>query len=277
MVVDGQKRSLSIRFRNVENEKKQISGKLFLFHDVTERRQTEKLRREFIGVLSHELKTPLQSLTICSQLLDDHKNVLSKEGQLLVDTINEDVSRIRAVANDFIQVGVENLSSLKLMLEQVYLNEAIPQWLKPFTVLARDKKIEIEFVSVEGEKSLAKIDQVKFPWVISNILANSIRISPSNTKIKVTLSQKNEEIFIEIADQGPGISLDVQKRMFDPYFQGAGESVESKSKGFLGIGLTIAKEVVEAHNGQLKFSSNEPNGAIFTVILPCVSLAGTLS
>src|SRR5476649_681158 len=111
-----------------------MTGKLYLLHDVTERRQTEKLRREFIGVLSHELKTPLQSLSVCSQLLHEHKSSLNEDGQLLVDTINEDVSRIRAVANDFIQMGVENLSSLKLLMEPIPLEDVIPQWLKPFRV-----------------------------------------------------------------------------------------------------------------------------------------------
>ncbi len=276
ITVGGQKRSLSIRFREIENEKGQITGTLYLFHDVTDRRQTEKLRREFIGVLSHELKTPLQSLSVCSQLLNDHKNSLSSDGQLLVDTINEDVSRIRAVANDFIQVGVENLSSLKLLLEQVYLDEAIPQWLKPFRVLAKDKKINIEFESPSADKPLAKIDQVKFPWVISNILANSIRISPPNTVIKIRVTLSENEIFIEMSDQGPGIPPEVQKRMFDPYFQAATNLGEGKSTGFLGIGLTIAREVVEAHNGTIKFTPNTPTGAIFTVSLPRVHLAGLL-
>jgi PAS domain S-box-containing protein len=277
IVVDGQKRSLSIRFRNIEDAKQLVLGKLYLFHDVTDRRQTEKLRREFIGVLSHELKTPLQSLSICSQLLTEHKAILPSEGQLLVDTINEDVSRIRAVANDFIQVGVENLSSLKLTLSPVYLHDAIPHWLKPFKILARDKKIEIDFTITGSDKVLAKVDQVKFPWVISNILANSIRISPPKTQITVTLRQTVDEIFIEIADQGPGIPSDVQKRMFDPYFQAVTEAPDGNTTGFLGIGLTIAKEVVEAHNGSLKFSPNVPHGAIFTVVLPRVNLAGTLS
>ncbi len=276
ITVAGKKRSLSVRFREIESEKGVVTGTLYLFHDVTDRRQTEKLRREFIGVLSHELKTPLQSLSVCSQLLTEHKNDLSTDGQLLVDTINEDVSRIRAVANDFIQVGVENLSSLKLLLEQVYLDEALTQWLKPFRVLARDKKINIEFEINGTEKPLAKIDQVKFPWVISNILANSVRISPPNTTIKVTLKNSDSEIFIEMADQGPGIPPEIQKRMFDPYFQAATDIGEEKTTGFLGIGLTIAREVVEAHNGTIKFSPNIPTGAIFTVSLPLVHLAGLL-
>ena len=140
IIVDGQKRSLSIRFREIENEKGLVTGTLYLFHDVTERRQTEKLRREFIGVLSHELKTPLQSLSVCSQLLSEHKNSLSSDGQLLVDTINEDVSRIRAVANDFIQVGVENLSSLKLLLEASLFRRSHASMAKTFQSSCKRQK-----------------------------------------------------------------------------------------------------------------------------------------
>jgi signal transduction histidine kinase len=149
-------------------------------------------------------------------------------------------------------------------------------WLKPFKILARDKKINIEFEISSHENALAKIDQVKFPWVISNILANSIRISPPNTTIKVALKQSSDEIFIEMSDQGPGIPEEVQKRMFDPYFQAVTGVGDGKSTGFLGIGLTIAREVVEAHNGTIKFTPNIPTGAIFTVSLPRVHLAGPL-
>lgn len=272
IIVDGHKKALSIRFRKIENETGHVTGKLYLLHDVTERRQTEKLRREFIGVLSHELKTPLQSLSVCSQLMNDHKPSLNEDGKLLVDTINEDVSRIRAVANDFIQVGVENLNSLKLFMERIDLGEFLPQWLKPFIVLARDKKISVEFLGDSHEKFQVKVDQVKFPWVISNILANSIRISEPNTTIKVSLSQTEAEVLIEIADQGPGIPIEVQKRMFEAYYQAPNETGEERSTGFLGIGLTIAREVVEAHNGMIKFTSNFPTGAIFRVSLPRLHL-----
>jgi signal transduction histidine kinase len=91
----------------------------------------------------------------------------------------------------------------------------------------------------------------------------------------VKLTHSQEEVFIEIADQGPGIPAEVQKRMFDPYFQAPLEANE-RGTGFLGIGLTIAKEVVEAHNGNIAFKPNHPNGAIFTVALPRVHLAGSL-
>lgn len=265
---NGQKRALSIRSKIIENDKKQSIGTLYLLHDVTERRQTEKLKREFIGVLSHELKTPLQSLSICADVLSKYKTVLDKDGQLLVDTINEDVSRIRAVATDFMQVGVEDLRSLQLKFEKVNLEETLPEWLKPFVVLANDRKISVNF-SFKNDLNKhisARIDKVKFPWVVSNLLANAIRISPPSSEIRVNLQETPQNILIEIADQGPGISPEVQRRMFEPYFQGA--VLDGVSSGFLGIGLTIAKEVVEAHNGSIRYEDNKPHGAKFIVSLP---------
>ena len=177
-------------------------------------------------------------------------------------------------------MGVENLSSLKLILEQVHLDEAIPGWLKPFRVLARDKKIEIvyETRNFSEKSSLAKIDQVKFPWVDFKYSRQfNSHFAAEYTKIKVILKQTSEEIFVVISDEGPGIPADVQKRMFDPYFQAQTEAGDGKSTGFPGICLTIAKEVVEAHNGSIRFSPNVPHGAMFTVTLPRLHMAGALA
>jgi len=117
---------------------------------------------------------------------------------------------------------------------------------------------------------LANVDIVKFPWAISNLLSNAIRVSPENGKIKVYITDREQSaVHVKIIDEGPGIQEEIQKRMFEPYFQG--EKVNSgKASGFLGLGLTIAKEVVEAHEGQIEYFNNKPRGSLFRISLPQV-------
>jgi PAS domain S-box-containing protein len=248
-------------------------GVVYLLHDITETRQRERLKSEFIGVLSHELKTPLQSLGTAAELLSSRKAQLGDDTKMLVETINEDIARIRAVANDFMQVGMADQHSLRLKLERLPLSHVVQEWLKPFKVLARDKKVNLEYEQLGADVIWANIDAIKFPWAISNILANAIRVSKPGEKIVVRLNDRvsTEYFQIDIADEGPGIPDEVQRRMFEPYYQ-APQGTTGTSAGFLGLGLTIAKEVVEAHEGKIEYFPNKPHGSVFRILLPTAAV-----
>ncbi len=267
LTVAGKNHVLAGRHRSIATGAGQKLGELYLLHDITEVKQRERLRNEFIGVLSHELKTPLQSLGTASELLSDRKAELTEDTRMLADTIHEDVARIRAVANDFIQVGLVDLHSLQLKLEKKPLNHVLKEWAKPFQILAQDKGVKFEFISLGSETIWANIDVVKLPWAVSNLLANAIRISEPGAMVTLSVTDRAELAQIEIRDEGPGIPAAVQQRMFEPYYQ-APASEAGTSNGFLGLGLTIAKEVVEAHEGQLEYFERKPRGSVFRISLP---------
>jgi two-component system, NtrC family, sensor histidine kinase KinB len=258
---------LAARYRPIFGDENRQKGSLYLLHDITQKVQKQRLKEEFISVLSHELKTPLQSLGTAAELLAGRKEKMDENSQILVDTLNEDVSRIRAIANDFIQVGQREIHTLKLRMKKTALNQCLAEWIKPFRVLAKDRGIEIEYHSEGPEVVWANLDEIKFPWVISNLLSNAIRISPSHTTVEVSVSARDGKIEIAVSDEGPGIPAEVQKRIFEPYYQGPA-SPGGATAGFLGIGLTIAKEVVEAHEGKIEYQRREPRGSVFKIQLP---------
>lgn len=269
----GETHVFSGRKREIIGKKGESLGSLFLLHDVTDRKQRDRLKAEFIAVLSHELKTPLQSLGTASELLLKRKTRMDEESQMLVDTVHEDVERIRAVAQDFIQVSFVDPHTLKLRLANHPLSELVQEWVKPFKLVAKDKGVSVDILREGSNLIYANIDSVKFPWAISNLLSNAIRFSPPESKVTVYLSDQGEQIRIEIRDEGPGIPEGMRKKMFDPYFQVP--NTESKfPNGFLGLGLTIAKEVVEAHQGHIEYVPGNPRGSIFRINLPLVQLVG---
>jgi NtrC-family two-component system sensor histidine kinase KinB len=247
------------------------AAKLFLLHDITEKRQKERFRSEFIDLLSHELKTPLQSLGTATELLVEQRDVLPNSTKPLVDTILEDVERIKAVANEFVQVTQSHSKILKISLQKTALNHMISEWVKPFKIVAKDRQVKL-VVNQEGSDVIwADIDQVKFPWVISNLLSNAIRFSPPNSEVEVFITDRNGAVEIQVRDDGPGISEEDQRKMFDPFFQGNQNSsagAPSAGKGLFGIGLTITKEVVEAHDGRIEYYRRQPRGSQFRIILP---------
>lgn len=266
--------TFSGRFRDVLSSKGNLISTIFLLHDITELKNRERLKAEFIEVLSHELKTPIQSLGTAIELLNKGKASFDARTVLLIETISEDIARIRAVANQFMQVGQLSGKVARLKLEKEQLSKLLPEWLRSFEVLASDKGIFIEYKQ-EGEETIyGMIDKLRFPWVISNLLSNSIRISPNNSKIEVLLTEKDNFIEIRVTDQGPGIPIDTQKRMYEPYFQGNITEIAG-SAGFLGLGLTIVKDITEAHGGRVEYTTAKlegaNSGASFRLLLPSYS------
>jgi NtrC-family two-component system sensor histidine kinase KinB len=259
----------SARLRKIGSDPDQPIATLFLLHDITERRQRERFRSEFIDMLSHEIKTPLQSLGTATELLMGRAKELPEALRPLAETIQEDVERMKAVASEFVQVTQSPSKVMKLNLQSVSLSQLIPEWIRPFKIVGRDKSVTVEFRALGENAVLAKIDPVKFPWVISNLLSNAIRFSPNGGTVEVRIGRTDGEVRIEVADQGPGIPAEEQARMFDPFYQGH-QAIAGGKQGMFGIGLTIAKEVVEAHGGNIGYRSLSPHGSEFVILLPVI-------
>jgi signal transduction histidine kinase len=111
------------------------------------------------------------------------------------------------------------------------------------------------------------VDPIKFPWVFANLMSNALRVTPAQGAIHVSLEKEMGETRITVSDEGPGVPPEIENRVFEPYFKAASGSTEHLA-GFLGIGLTIAKEVAEAHGGKIRYHKGEPTGAVFTVTIP---------
>lgn len=253
------------RFRKIGSDPNHPIAILFLLHDITERRHRERFRAEFIDMLSHEIKTPLQSLGTATELLMGHLQEFPETVRPLVETIQDDVERMKAVASEFVQVTQSQSKVMKLNMQLVSLSQLIPEWIRPFKVVGKDKEVKVEF---RADLSIStKIDPVKFPWVISNLLSNAIRFSPPGATVEVRLGKSGGAITIDVLDEGPGIPEAEQARMFDPFYQGQ-QAISSGKHGFFGIGLTIAKEVVEAHGGSIGYRARAPHGSEFHIELP---------
>lgn len=231
-------------------------------------KQRERLENEFIGVLSHELKTPLQSLGTAAELLDRKRDQLPEALHQLLDIVLEDLRRIRGVANDFVQVSQLNVRSVRLNMELVDLGGKVEEWMRPFRVLAGQRGVEME-LQREGAPGggLCRIDPVKFGWVVSNLLSNALRVSSFGQRVTVRVSDQKLYVELSVEDQGPGVAREQRDRIFEPYFQGQGPQAQ-RSAGLLGLGLTIAKELVEAHEGAIEVLDALTQGSLFRVLLP---------
>ena len=267
LMLQNTKKQYSARVRKISSPSDGPLAILFLLHDITEKRQRERFRTEFIDMLSHEIKTPLQSLGTATEFLFSQKQNLPDLVQPMVETIVEDVERIKAVANEFVQVTQSHSKVMRLKMELTSLNLVMQDWMKPFHLIAKDRKVKLTYLQEGSQVISANIDRVKFPWVVSNLLSNAIRFTPPQSEVIVSITDKNGAIEIQVKDEGPGVSEADQKHMYEPFFQST-MVTSSGSRGLFGIGLTIAKEVVEVHEGRIEYLSRKPKGSEFRIILP---------
>ena len=267
LFLENTKRQYSARFRKISSPSDGPLATLFLLHDITEKRQRQRFRSDFIDMLSHEIKTPLQSLGTATELLNSQKTELPKDIQPLIETITEDVDRIKAVANEFVQVTQSHSKVMRLKMEMTPMNQAVQEWIKPFHIVAKDRNVKISYEQEGTEVIWANLDRVKFPWVISNLLSNAIRFAPSGSEVIVLLTDRNGAVEIKVKDEGPGVTEEDQMHMYEPFFQSS-IATPTDSRGLFGIGLTIAKEVVEAHEGRIEYYLRKPHGSEFRIVLP---------
>lgn len=262
-VRDQQKSFLARKRSIIDHEDNSYYGDLYMLEDISEEVMQQKLQKEFVAVLSHELKTPLQSLTTATELLGDFDEIkASPECAALSSTIAEDVVKIRAIANDFVRFSRSELSTLNINEKEVNLYEEVINILEPIRIILSDKRIKLKVENDDQEREChVQIDSIKFSWAISNIVLNAHRVSPENSCIEIKIQNMGQMATLSISDEGPGVSKDEEAMIFKPFFQG-------KKKGSLGLGLAIASEVIKAHGGDITYQRRDTGGSTFSIHLP---------
>ncbi|MEG2172802.1 MAG: ATP-binding protein [Desulfovibrionaceae bacterium] len=247
-------------------------GQVFLLSNVTEKRRREALRSEMMDWISHELKTPMQSLGLAADLLNqraEHDSALchDHEMRMLVDTVSQDVARLRIVARQFMDMARMSPLALQLVLEKVDLSQQLLDWLPPFRLMARELGIMLA-VDIPETCPAVRVDTERFAWVVSNLVSNALRICGHGAHVELKLHVLHDSagggLALDVRDTGPGLSAHIAARLFQPYAHGR---TAGSQEGLVGLGLAIAHTIVEAHGGVLSYV-RENDITTFRVQLP---------
>ncbi len=240
-------------------------------------KELDKLKSDFIGMVSHGLKTPLTSMMEAAKLLSEPKiGKLNKDQQKLVIILNESMSRFHSLIDDLL-----HLSRLKARLKAIKkrpldITKIFSDIIQTLEPMAQGKNLDIELVPVSGLKKNIPVDEEGLFGAFMNILHNAVKFSPENEKIKITLDHAdnngNEWLRIGIIDAGPGVEKFEAEKIFDKFYQIQHIRIKDGS----GLGLAIAREIILAHGGKIWVESPPPEGvavlpgkgAAFWSILP---------
>ncbi|MDP2910269.1 MAG: ATP-binding protein [bacterium] len=242
-------------------------GNLLILNDITREKIIEKAKSEFVSLAAHQLRTPLSALKwILKTFLSDELGRMNKEQkEFLLDAYNSN-ERMIVLVNDLLNAARIEEGRFLYKLDLTDLDVLIKSVIDSCRDLIREKNIEIEFKNLIKKPLKTLIDADKIKIAIDNILENAIKYSEPDGKIIISLKSDRKEIEASVEDSGLGIPEIQQKRVFSKFFRGA--NVLRKETDGTGLGLFIAKNIIEAHNGRIWFKSVEGKGTTFYFTLP---------
>jgi signal transduction histidine kinase len=261
--VDGGERIYRPRVLTVPGSGGQVEGYLVLFWDVTEQRRFEESRRRFISMLSHELKTPMTSLTMSVNLIREQLGDVPSAQAELLSIATESCGNLSALVSDLIDAAREVTPDLALKPRPVDVVRLLRSALRPLIRQAEEKGVNL-VLPAEGPAAPASVDPVKFPWVVTNLVGNALRYTGRGGRVAVDVRSAGGGTEVSVEDTGVGIARENLARIFQPYV-----SLDREPQpGTHGLGLAIAKEIVDAHGGLIDASSEPGRGTTFTIRLP---------
>ncbi|MBU2502682.1 PAS domain-containing protein [bacterium] len=260
---DGEERIYRPRVLTVTAGGGTIEGYLLLFWDVTEQQRFEESRRRFISMLSHQLKTPMTSLSMSVNLMREKIRDAAPAQAELLAIATEDCNNLAALISDLIDAAKDVTPELTLKIRRVDVARLLRSSLRPLVPQAEEKEIDLVLPAADGGV-FAEVDPVKFPWVVTNIVGNALRYTPPRGRVSVEVTPGPDGIRVSVTDTGAGIPAEHLDKIFQPYWS----LDEEPRPGTHGLGLAIAREVMEAHGGSIAAESRPGAGTSFHLHLP---------
>ncbi|MFL5524733.1 MAG: sensor histidine kinase [Gemmatimonadaceae bacterium] len=258
---------LSHQLKVPEDEKTEF-GRLAASYRTMARKlsELERLRAEFVGVASHELKTPINVIVGYLDLMQEGiYGELSPQQKGVLETINKQAGTLTRLVKRLLDISRFEASGGKLDLRQVELEKFFRTLESSFSVLASQRDISFR-VDHQHLPPYAHWDEDRINEVLGNLLSNAFKFTDRGGKVSLTVAASDGTIVSTVADTGAGIPPNQLPHIFDKFFQ-ADNQASAATKG-TGLGLAIAKEIVEAHGGHVEVDSAVGKGTTFVITLP---------
>ncbi len=237
----------------------QATGVTLLFEDVTQLRQQDELKRGLVSTVSHQLKTPLTSIRMALYLLLDEKvgSLTAKQEELLL-AAREDSDRLHGIIEDLLDIGRIQSGRAQMEFQACDPRQLAHVVIAQFTAAAQDKGIFLD-ESISSDLPAVWADTTRVSHVFANLLSNALNYTPIAGRVTVTAHADEQWVHFSVSDTGAGIPVEYQADVFQPFFRVPGQGGNTGA----GLGLAIAKEIVEAHGGSIHLRGEEGKGSEF--------------
>ena len=234
-------------------------------HDITERKQIDQMKRDFVAMVSHDLRTPLTSIQMVHSLLAAGAyGDLTEDGKESVEGAQDCCDRLITLVNDLLDLERMESGRMDLSLESIPVADIVKPSVSMLANAVKHKKIHL--IVNTDENPLVNADKERMIQVLINLVSNAVKFSPENSKLMISISKDETFAYVQVKDEGRGIPESMRTSIFERFKQV--KKVDSKDRRGSGLGLAISKAIVELHGGQIGVESEEGKGSTFHFSLP---------
>lgn len=246
-----------------------IGGLVILIEDITSRKKIDAMKDELISTISHEFRTPLTSVQMSLGLLKNNfSKKADKEQVKLCDMAHSNCQKLSHLLDNISNIEKTALGEMDYQIETVEMTSFIKNIIEQWKATMETSKVEYD-LKINLEETYCKIDKDLFQQALINILSNADKFSPENDVVGITIQQKSKNILeICVSDNGPGIPVLFKDRIFGKFSQA--DSSSTRNTEGMGLGLNIAKNIIEAFKGKITYKSQKNKGTDFYLTLPIV-------
>lgn len=233
-------------------------------HDNSARKELEKLKQEFVAMLSHDLRSPLNSVQAFFTMISDSVyGTLSDKGMAKAKSLEATIAWLIEMISDLLDIDKIEAGLFDLNLKTVSLKSVVENADYALESLAEKQQVDIQLPTQDAHVS---IDQELFMRVVTNLISNAIKFSKPGSKVKIEIEKLGDMVELRIIDSGPGIAPEHQESIFEKFKQVRGSDPENRRSS--GLGLAVSQAIVEQHRGTIGVKSELGKGSIFWVRLP---------
>lgn len=239
-------------------------GILLVFHDITEIKKLEQVRKDFVANVSHELKTPVTSIKGFTETLLDGAKEDKETLEHFLRIILEESDRLQSLILDLLELSKIEQQGYTLAIRDVNMSQLLEEMLPILCQKAEEKEIELILEPLEKEITIDG-DYYRLKQIFINLISNAISYSLQGGRVTISMKEGLNSVAVSISDTGIGIAQEEIPRIFERFYRV--DKARSRNSGGTGLGLAIVKHLVEAHKGKISVESKLGKGTTFTIEL----------
>jgi two-component system phosphate regulon sensor histidine kinase PhoR len=248
------------------NESGEITGALVLFHDITELKKMDQVRRDFVANVSHELRTPLSILRGYIETLLDSPKTPREELTRILRVMERHSDRLELLVEDLLTLAQLESGNPNLQMGTLDLSSFLPEMVRDWEKKLTSKQLNMS-VDVPTDLSPIRVDRTRLQEALYNLLDNAVKYSREHGEIRLSARQRDSEIELTVSDDGIGITKEDLPRIFERFYRADKARGPDKVRG-TGLGLAIVKHIAQLHGGRVEAESELDKGTTIRVVLP---------
>ncbi|MFA6431224.1 MAG: ATP-binding protein [Candidatus Margulisiibacteriota bacterium] len=254
----------------LKSPQQEVASIVLSVHDITDQKKEELLKQDFLGLISHKLRTPISVILQGTLMLQQDKTgTLQEDQKALFRGVTNEANRLNGLINNlinFISIGDQKITAEK---EEIKVAEYLPRLINPILAQVIGKKTSLNIDCPDNGLAI-QMGRSYFDLVIKNLIDNAIKFNDKDTiEIKISAKKENSKFHLTITDNGPGIAVEEQEKIFEMFYQT--EKCFTGNVAGAGLGLALVKKIVTAFGGEISLNSDLGKGSAFTIVMPFYS------